>query len=382
MKLNLMCLFIACSFVAFTGPKPSFQKEGYYVIVGAFAIEKNATRFAQSVARHGDKSECRFNEQRGIFYVFTKYSEDVSVCAYALKQTRANAEFNDAWMFHYTKTVASSVTNEDILETKVTRPREIIPVEQISEKISEAALVADLSRVTEVFLSLYNATNDRVVEGMVSAVDVENNRLIKDLKGNGYVVLPKPPSSSQRLLLICDVLGYRKVQHVLAYNAILNDSTASFVEDLGIAAMIKFDLIKYVKGDIRTLYDVFFINDADVMLPESKYELSLLVKMMEENPTCRITLHGHTNGNHFGKIISRAGEDNFFAIPKHPRLLVGTAKKLSTMRAETIREYLLAKGIEKSRINIKGWGGGRSIFDKHSANAKRNVRVDVEIIDP
>jgi hypothetical protein len=33
------------------------------------------------------------------------------------------------------------------------------------------------------------------------------------------------------------------------------------------------------------------------------------------------------------------------------------------------------------RIEIKAWGGGRMIHDKNSVNAKKNVRVDVEILE-
>jgi hypothetical protein len=31
-------------------------------------------------------------------------------------------------------------------------------------------------------------------------------------------------------------------------------------------------------------------------------------------------------------------------------------------------------------MEIKAWGGGRMIHEKESANAKKNVRVEVEIL--
>ena len=59
----------------------------------------------------------------------------------------------------------------------------------------------------------------------------------------------------------------------------------------------------------------------------------------------------------------------------------GSAKELSEQRADVIRKYLISNGIDQSRIEIKAWGGKRSIHDKHSARAQENVRVEVEILE-
>jgi outer membrane protein OmpA-like peptidoglycan-associated protein len=91
-------------------------------------------------------------------------------------------------------------------------------------------------------------------------------------------------------------------------------------------------------------------------------------------------LHGHTNGNYHGKIITLGPDKNFFSVLGSTNTM-GTAKDLSYDRAETIKEYLEANGIEPSRIEVKAWGGKRPLYDKHSVNAKKNVRVEVEILD-
>jgi outer membrane protein OmpA-like peptidoglycan-associated protein len=138
-------------------------------------------------------------------------------------------------------------------------------------------------------------------------------------------------------------------------------------------------MVRYHKGDIATLYHAYFFNDAAIMLPESKYELTNLVQMLEENPNYRIRLHGHTNGNYHGKILELGPEKNFFSLTGSKND-VGSAKDLSYQRASTIKEYLLVNNIAADRIEIKAWGGKRPIYDKHSANAKKNVRVEVEIL--
>jgi outer membrane protein OmpA-like peptidoglycan-associated protein len=125
---------------------------------------------------------------------------------------------------------------------------------------------------------------------------------------------------------------------------------------------------------------VFFYNDAAVMLPESKFELNSLLQMMQENPAYKIRLHGHTNGNYHGKIIVMGETKNFFSLTGSKNTQ-GSAKDLSQARAEIIKDYLVSNGIEAGRIEVKAWGGKRPIYDKHSANAKRNVRVEVEILE-
>ncbi len=71
---------------------------------------------------------------------------------------------------------------------------------------------------------------------------------------------------------------------------------------------------------------------------------------------------------------------SFFSLAEDVREGLGSAKELSGKRAEVIREWLIAQGIAADRISVKAWGGGRMLHDKHSANAKKNVRVDVEIV--
>ncbi|HEU5290228.1 MAG TPA: OmpA family protein, partial [Cyclobacteriaceae bacterium] len=232
---------------------------------------------------------------------------------------------------------------------------------------------------TEVFLSLFYGTKNRVVQGEVQVVDSERSRFISKAKGNDYLLLPDPKSKSGQLSLTCDVFGYRKVQHEINYLSPLTDTTKEYVELMGTTIVVKFDLVRYVKGDINTLYNVYFYNDAAIMLPESKYELNSLLEMMTDNPSTKIILHGHSNGNYHGKILGLGPEKNFFTMEGAVQGM-GTAKDLSQQRAETIKEYLITNGITADRIEVKAWGGKKPLYDKHSVNAKKNVRVEVEVV--
>jgi outer membrane protein OmpA-like peptidoglycan-associated protein len=232
---------------------------------------------------------------------------------------------------------------------------------------------------TEVFLSLFNATNNRIVEGTIKVIDTDRAKVIKEVKGNEYLNLPDPASTSGQLTLICEAFGYRKIQQEINYPVPLADTVKDYIDLMGTTFVVNFDLVRYHRGDIATLYNVYFYNDAALMLPQSKFELNSLLQMMQENPAYRIRLHGHTNGNYHGRIISVGPDKNFFSLDGS-KSGMGSAKDLSYARAEVIKEFLAANGIDPSRIEVKAWGGKRPIFDKHSVNAKKNVRVEVEIL--
>ena len=109
--------------------------------------------------------------------------------------------------------------------------------------------------------------------------------------------------------------------------------------------------------------------------------LQLDSDLKNENPKYKIKIHGHANGGAPGKIISMENDSkNFFSL-SDTKEEYGSAKELSEERAEIIRDYLLANGIEVNRMEVKAWGGKRPIHDKHSTRAQENVRVEIEILE-
>ena len=177
--------------------------------------------------------------------------------------------------------------------------------------------------------------------------------------------------------MICNVFGYRREQREISF-PVPTDEQAEMV---GNFYMVKFDLIRLQKGDISVLYNVFFYNDAAIMLPESKYELNQLMSLLQDNPAIKIVLHGHTNGNALGKIVTMGISKDFFSLTKDVKTGSGSSKELSNQRAIVIREWLLANGVAADRVTVKPWGGKRMLHDKNSVHAKKNIRVEVEVVE-
>ncbi len=90
---------------------------------------------------------------------------------------------------------------------------------------------------------------------------------------------------------------------------------------------VPFELVRLKKGDFAIMYNVYFYKDAGVMRPESRYEVTSLLEMLQENPKYKIKIHGHTNGNAAGKIISMGDSESFFAL-KDTKEGFGSAKRI------------------------------------------------------
>lgn len=134
------------------------------------------------------------------------------------------------------------------------------------------------------------------------------------------------------------------------------------------------------KGEMETLDYIFFYKDASVLRPESKYEVDRLVRNMKKYPNAKIRIHGHTNGNDKGKIIRRNSANSDFFSLEDTVEDYGTAKELSEQRANVIRDYLIANGINKDRMSVKAWGGKKPLYPVDDAKAEANVRVEIEVV--
>lgn len=118
------------------------------------------------------------------------------------------------------------------------------------------------------------------------------------------------------------------------------------------------DSVVHHAGTVRRLNVLFDPNKFDI-LPASFAELDALAATMKHNPTMIIQLEGHTDTQ-------------------------GDAKKqmaLSKNRVESVKKYLILKGISGSRIKTVAFGGTQPISTSKSADAHRlNRRVEMRVL--
>jgi outer membrane protein OmpA-like peptidoglycan-associated protein len=396
-KIFFLLMAVGVLHASTSNAQKSTLPTGSYVVVAAFSPrhEDYAIRLTNGLNKDGMHTAYGFEATRKYWYVYLTHSPDRDQCIDEVKKARGESRFSDAWVHTIKEPGQIETVKEEqkksadpvIEDTKKEESKEEPPtatkVETEVVPNPPAAPVYEPQNLknTQVFLSLFNATNNEVIDGEVEVVNSEKGKLISRVKGNDYLILPDPKTTTGQLTLISNVFGFRKEQLEISYKNTEADTLKPYVTLVGNFYMVNFAMTQIHKGDISTLYNVYFFNDAAVMLPESKYQLNSLLEMMQKNPTMKIALHGHTNGNGGGKIIYMGESKNFFAITKDVKNGSGSAKALSAARAETIKEWLIAQGIAENRVVVKGWGGGRMMYDKNSAYARKNIRVDVEVLE-
>ncbi|HTF19799.1 MAG TPA: OmpA family protein [Chryseolinea sp.] len=403
-----------------------------YVVIGAFAQQNNAVRFTNH-AKKDVKLDARFqmNKRRNLYYVYVLSTPDLPAAIEAAQRLRSESEFSDTWVYKGSFTDLS--VGQDIVvaspasqradggsgsssvfgppadkadanaltvaaETKTSlsgeasAPANATAASTLAESTpndasateppiedAASAVVDDASEGTKFLFKITRVSDQKKLQGDVDIIDVDRTRKMGSYKGNTIVKVASPASKSGNMSLICDVFGYGKAQRDLNYSD--PEAGGEIIRDATGAVVVPFELTRLKKGDIAIMYNVYFFKDASIMRPESRFEVNSLLDMLNENPKYKIRLHGHTNGNATGKIISMGkGSESFFALNDTKEGL-GSAKQLSEERAIIIRDYLVKNGIAPARMEIKAWGGKKPIHDKMSARASENVRVEVEILE-
>lgn len=120
-----------------------------------------------------------------------------------------------------------------------------------------------------------------------------------------------------------------------------------------------FELDKVEVGLKIVLEKIYFETGKANLKPESHEQLSQIKKILEANPAIRIEISGHT--------------DNVGSLK--------TNTKLSTDRAKAVADYLVNLGIDKSRIEYKGYAYSQPIAPNNTAEGRQqNRRVEFKIL--
>lgn len=393
--------------------------QGYAIVVGAYAKNQVdlAIKFTKEVSDKGYKARFGLNERQSLIYVYVDHTSSFKEALLKMKEMREKDGFEETWVHVKTSENRLPLTPEEkaraekttkVMKEEVVNPlgdfyaekfKDVKPVDEsedvnkvvgVKEQKEEKKEVTKEAEKEEIKVieddrlainfELFNSTNRNEVNGEIQIIDTERSKLLDVVESGDFRKIDDPKNGTGQVTVIVDVFGFRKLQKEFNYYDPYNGTSNADIDSTENGPVINIDLVRYRKGDIVTMYNVFYYKDAAVMRPESKYELNSLLNMLKENKGMRIKIHGHVNGKNSGPIISVL-DNNFFSMGDDNPKGFGSAKKLSEYRAETIRDYLIDKGIAADRMEIKAWGGNRMLHDKHSPKARENVRVEIEILE-
>ena len=120
------------------------------------------------------------------------------------------------------------------------------------------------------------------------------------------------------------------------------------------------DVVELSVGDALVLQNIHFEYNSSALTEDSQAGIQVLADFLKRNPELRVELAGHTDD-------------------------VGSAAynlKLSSERAEVVREALIAKGIEAIRLTAKGYGDTRPLYPNDGEERRAmNRRTEMIIIE-
>lgn len=106
----------------------------------------------------------------------------------------------------------------------------------------------------------------------------------------------------------------------------------------------------------RVALYINFDTGKDVIKPESQPIINEIVKLLKENPSLNLSIEGHTDNTG-----DMAGN-----------------QRLSEMRATAVMNAIVAKGIERKRLNAVGFGRTKPIADNSAEDGRaKNRRVEL-----
>ncbi len=134
------------------------------------------------------------------------------------------------------------------------------------------------------------------------------------------------------------------------------------------AAQAASDLAKFAsikqetRGMVITLSGgVLFASGKSELLPAAQLKLNSVAEALtQQDPDSKLVVEGHTDSQ---------GAAAF-------------NQDLSQRRAQTVRDYLVSRGIAEDRISAQGFGPSRSIADNKSAEGRANNRRVEIVVQP
>jgi outer membrane protein OmpA-like peptidoglycan-associated protein len=195
-------------------------------------------------------------------------------------------------------------------------------------------------------------------------LDSETNKGIPAMvyvtnKQNGYKLMQAQTNEDGAFLVTLPV-GKEYVLYVNRKDYFFYTENFSVAEAIADSVMQKSILLKPLKVNSSfVVRNIYFPTKQFHITEESYGALDQLVELLKINTTLQIQIEGHT--------------DN-----------IGTVKdnlKLSQNRANTIKNYLLIKGIAANRLLTKGFGSTKPIDKRNNEAARaKNRRTEINII--
>jgi outer membrane protein OmpA-like peptidoglycan-associated protein len=215
------------------------------------------------------------------------------------------------------------LSNEDNLIASIAKP--------VKEKIKEPELVVEGSNMAILTGIIRDEKTKQPLQAQVVLIDNDKNQVIAEFMSDaktGKYLVSLPGGKNYGIAVKKD--GY-----------LFHSENFEIPEASGFKQYEKdVDLKKVEVGQVIVLRNIFYDYAKYSLRDASINELERLIGLLNDNPTMRIELSGHTDTR--GSVT-----DN---------------QVLSQNRAKSVVDYLIAHGIDKSRLEYAGYGESQPII--------------------
>lgn len=196
-----------------------------------------------------------------------------------------------------------------------------------------------------------DSTLNKGIKGRVQIIDNQQSKIVathlSDTLGNYTIQLPEKKTygvevTAKGYLFFADNIDLNNME-------ISNDSIHK-----------NFYLDNLAVGKKVVLENIYFETSKSKLKPESYEELERVVQLLENNPSIKLEISGHTDN--VGSYVAN--------------------KRLSEARAKSVVDYLIGKGISRSRLKYKGYSFTKPIASNDNPEGRqKNRRVEFEILE-
>ncbi len=147
---------------------------------------------------------------------------------------------------------------------------------------------------------------------------------------------------------------------VKAEDCLFYSDHVNIEKSVGFQEVVKdIQLKRIAVGSKVVLNNVFFASGKSTLKKESKTELENLLKLMNDAPTLKLEISGHTDNT---------GSD-------------AVNEKLSKSRAKAVVDYLVKNGISSDRLTYKGYGPSDPVADNKTKDGRqKNRRTEFKVM--
>jgi outer membrane protein OmpA-like peptidoglycan-associated protein len=231
------------------------------------------------------------------------------------------------------------------------------PLMLIALSVSSACFAQEADSTIYAVGTISNHTTKELVSARISYQSLPYGNIVGVLSGSEFSI---PLYGNEKYSVTVEAPGFAPAKYMLDPAAAVNGKVTQNIE-LGLPAPAATTApTAHHVGKVMRLDALIFHQRSAVISPESYPELNSVADMLHTNPNMVIQLEGHTDTR---------GDKNLNL-------------KLSEDRVQSVKNYLVRRGVSKSRIKLKAYGGSQPLSQENTEEAhKLNRRVEVRIID-